>query len=100
MRRRERVGVRAAADERAAVGGHDRAEVRRLGRQVGDRAPVAALVLQEVQNGVVGEPSALPALPAYAELAMDPGAVLLGLLGKLTDSLVGLFERWVNKRWS
>jgi sulfonate transport system permease protein len=26
--------------------------------------------------------------------------VLLALLGKLTDSLVGLFERWVNKRWS
>jgi sulfonate transport system permease protein len=25
--------------------------------------------------------------------------VLLALLGKLTDSLVGLFERWVNKRW-
>ena len=26
--------------------------------------------------------------------------VLLALLGKLTDSLVGLFERWVNKRWA
>lgn len=26
--------------------------------------------------------------------------VLLAVLGKLTDSLVGLFERWVNKRWS
>ncbi|MET0888050.1 MAG: ABC transporter permease [Mycetocola sp.] len=26
--------------------------------------------------------------------------VLLALLGKLTDSIVGLFERWVNKRWS
>lgn len=25
--------------------------------------------------------------------------VLLALLGKITDSLVGLFERWVNKRW-
>ncbi|MET0861360.1 MAG: ABC transporter permease [Microbacterium sp.] len=26
--------------------------------------------------------------------------VLLALLGKLTDSLVGVFERWVNKRWT
>ncbi|MET0932086.1 MAG: ABC transporter permease [Mycetocola sp.] len=26
--------------------------------------------------------------------------VLLALLGKLTDSLVGVFERWVNKRWA
>ena len=26
--------------------------------------------------------------------------VLLAVLGKLTDSLVGLFERWVNRRWS
>ena len=26
--------------------------------------------------------------------------ILLAVLGKVTDSLVGLFERWVNKRWS
>ena len=26
--------------------------------------------------------------------------VLLAVLGKITDSLVGLFERWGNKRWS
>jgi sulfonate transport system permease protein len=26
--------------------------------------------------------------------------ILLAVLGKLTDSLVGLFERWVKRRWS
>ncbi|GIT78879.1 ABC transporter permease [Leifsonia sp. LS1] len=26
--------------------------------------------------------------------------ILLALLGKLTDSLVGLFERWANRRWA
>ncbi|MFE4467994.1 ABC transporter permease [Leifsonia sp. NPDC056824] len=26
--------------------------------------------------------------------------ILLAILGKLTDSLVGLFERWANRRWA
>jgi sulfonate transport system permease protein len=26
--------------------------------------------------------------------------ILLGILGVITDSLVGLFERWANKRWA
>ena len=26
--------------------------------------------------------------------------ILLAVLGKLTDSLVGLFERWAIKRWA
>ncbi|GAB3618625.1 ABC transporter permease [Okibacterium endophyticum] len=26
--------------------------------------------------------------------------IMLALLGKLTDALVGLFERWANKRWA
>ena len=26
--------------------------------------------------------------------------ILLAILGKLTDSLVGLFERWANRRWT
>ena len=26
--------------------------------------------------------------------------ILLAVLGKLTDSLVGLFERWAVKRWA
>ena len=25
--------------------------------------------------------------------------VLLAILGKLTDSILGLFEKWLNKRW-
>jgi sulfonate transport system permease protein len=26
--------------------------------------------------------------------------ILLALLGKLTDSLLGLFERWSTRRWT
>ena len=25
--------------------------------------------------------------------------ILLAILGKVTDSLIGLFEKWLNKRW-
>ena len=25
--------------------------------------------------------------------------ILLAILGKTTDSLIGLFEKWLNRRW-
>jgi sulfonate transport system permease protein len=25
--------------------------------------------------------------------------ILLAILGKVTDSLIGLFEKWLNRRW-
>jgi ABC-type multidrug transport system fused ATPase/permease subunit len=44
--------------------------------------------------------------PALRDLSLDiePGEILaiisLAVLGKLTDSIVGLFERWAIAKWA